>query len=169
MRLHFPHRIGAVPSPLPPLTPSKLTGINTPPTPASSPPPHHPRGPIKCTPASASLHRSRSSPPSLFPASPITRHQAPPPPSPPLHRRPHPAIALITKARGKDRQDPLYLFLLPWRALCPCIIDEPTLWRSSGGVLSSGPPWTEAPPGLRVVDPVHWLFLLKNNSISYKF
>jgi hypothetical protein len=68
----------------------------------------------------------------------------------------------------KDRQDH-YLFLQPQRAPCPCIVDEPALWRSSGGVLSSGPPWTKAPPGLRVVDPVHRLFLLKKNSISYKF
>jgi hypothetical protein len=90
-RLHFPHWIGVVPSPLPP-------------------PPHRLPGPIKCTPASASLHRTRCSPPSLFSASPVVRQQAPLPPSPPLHRRPHPAIAPVTKARSKDRQDPLYLF-----------------------------------------------------------
>jgi hypothetical protein len=116
-----------------------------------------------------SLHHTRCSPPSLFSTSPVARRRAPPPPSPPLHCRPHPAIAPVTKVRGKDRQDPLYLFLQPRWAQCPCIVDEPALRRSSGGVLSSGPPWTEAPPGLRVVDPVHRLFLLKNNSISYKF
>jgi hypothetical protein len=168
-RLHFPHWIEAVPSPLPPLTPSKPTGIKTPPPPASSPPLHHLPGPIKCTPASASLHRSRCFPPSLFSASLVARHRAPPPPSPPLHRRPHPAIAPVTKDRGKDWQDPLYLFLQPRWAPCPCTVDEPTLRWSSGGVLSSGPLWTEAPPVLWVVDPVHRLFLLKNNSISYKF
>jgi hypothetical protein len=144
-------------------------GFKTPPSLASSPPPHRLPGPIKCTPASASPHRTRCSPPSLFSASLVARHQAPPPQSPPLHRRLHPAIASVTKARGKNRQDPLYLFPQPRRAPCPCIIDEPALRRSSGGILSSGPPWTEAPPGLRVVDPVHQLFLLKNNSISYKF
>jgi hypothetical protein len=141
----------------------------TPLPPAASPPLHRLPDPIKRTPTSASLHRTRCSRPSLISASPVTRHLAPLPPSPPLHRRPHPAIALITKARGKDRQDPLYLFLQPQRAPCPCIIDEPALRWSSVGVLSSGPPWTEAPPGLWVVDPVHRLFLLKNNSISYKF
>jgi hypothetical protein len=168
-RLHFPHWIGVVPSLLPPLTPSKPMGIKTPLPLASSPPLHHLHGPIKCTPASAPLHRTHCSPPSLFSASPIAQHWAPPPPSPPLHRRPHPAIALVTKARGKDRQDPLYLFLQSRRAPCPCIVDEPALRWSSGGVLSSGPPWTEASPGLWVVDPVHRLFLLKNKSISYKF
>jgi hypothetical protein len=101
--------------------------------------------------------------------SPVIRHRAPLLPSPPLHRRPDPAIASVTKARGKDRQEPLYLFLQLRQALCPCIIDEPALRRSSGGILSSGPLWTEAPLGLRVVDLVHRLFLLKNNSISYKF
>jgi hypothetical protein len=141
----------------------------TPPSPAASPPPHHLPGPIKHSPTSASLHRTHCSPPSLFSASPVARHRAPPLPSPPLHHWPHPAIGPVTKTCGKDRQDPLYLFLQPRRAPCPCIIDEPAFRRSSGGVLSSGPPWTEAPPGLRVVDPVHRLFLLKNNSISYKF
>jgi hypothetical protein len=141
----------------------------TPPPLAASPPPHSLPSLIKCTPASASLHHTCCYPPSLFSASPVARHLAPPPPSPPLHRWPHPAIALVTKAHGKDRQDPLYLFLQPQRAPCPCIIDEPALRQSSGGVLSSGPLWTEAPPGLRVVDPVHRLVLLKNNSISYKF
>jgi hypothetical protein len=138
----------------------------TSPPPAAPPPP--PR-PYKMHPTSASLHHTHCSPPSLFSAFPVARHRAPPLPSPSLHRRPHPAIASVTKACGKDRQDPLYLFLQPRRAPCPCIIDEPTLRRSSGGVLSLGPPWTKAPPGLRVVDPVHQLFLLKNNSISYKF
>jgi hypothetical protein len=109
-RLHFPHWIGVVPSPLPPLTPSKPTRSKTPPPSAASPPPHRLPGPIKCTPASASLHRTRCSPPSLFSASPVVRHQAPLPPSPPLHSRPHPAIAPVTKAHSKDRQDPLYLF-----------------------------------------------------------
>jgi hypothetical protein len=98
-RLHFP-----------PLIPLKLLGIETPPLLASSPPPHRLPGPIKCTPAFASLHRTHCSPPSLFSASPVARHRAPPPPSP-LHRRPHLAIALVTKARGKDQQDALYLFL----------------------------------------------------------
>jgi hypothetical protein len=167
--LHFPHWIGVVPSPLPPLTPSKPMGIKTPPPLASSPPSHRLPGPIKRTPAFASLHRTRCSPPSLFSTSPVARHWAPPPLSPPHHRRPHPAIALVTKAHGKDRQDPLYLFLQPQWAPCPCIIDEPALRWSSGGILFSGPPLTEAPPGLRVVDPVHRLLLIKNNSISYKF
>jgi hypothetical protein len=90
-----------------PLTHSKPTGVKTPPSPASSPPPHRLLGPIKCTPASASPHRTHCSPPSLFSTSPVARHRASPPPSPPLHRRPHPAIALVTKARGKDWQDPL--------------------------------------------------------------
>jgi hypothetical protein len=144
-------------------------GIKTPSPLASSTPLHCLPSPIKCTPASASLHRTRCSPPLLFSMSPVGRHRAPPLSSPPLHCRPHPTIALVTKARGKDHQDPLYLFLQPWRALCPCIVDEPALRRSSGGILSSGPPWNKAPPGLRVVDPVHRLFLLKNSSISYKF
>jgi hypothetical protein len=168
-RLPFPHWIGTVPSPLPRLTPSKPMRSQTPPPSVASPPPHRFPGPIKCTLASASLHRTRFSPPSHFSASPVTQHWAPLPLSPPLHRRPHSAIAPVTKARGKDRQDPLYLFLQPRRAPCPCIIDEPTLRWSSSGVLSSGPPWTVAPPGLWVVDPVHRLFRLKNNSISYKF
>jgi hypothetical protein len=101
-RLHFPHRIGTVVSPFPPLTPSKPMRRKTPPPPTASPPPHRLPGPIKCTPASGSLHRTRYSPPSLFSASPVARHQAPTPPSPPLHRRPHPAFAPVTKARGKD-------------------------------------------------------------------
>jgi hypothetical protein len=99
-------------------------GIKTPPSPASSPPPHLLPDPIKCTPASASLHRTHCSPPSLFSASPFAPHRAPPSLSPPLHRRPHPATVPITKAHGKDRQDLLYLFLQPQRASCPCIIDE---------------------------------------------
>jgi hypothetical protein len=65
-RLHFPHWIGVVPSPLPPLTPSKTMRSKTPPPPAASPPPHRLPGPIKCTPASPSSHRTRCSPPSLF-------------------------------------------------------------------------------------------------------
>jgi hypothetical protein len=109
----FPHQDDADPSPLPPLTPLKLTRSKTPPSPAASPPPHRLLGPIKCTLASASAspHRTRCSPPSLFFASPVTRHQAPLPPSPPLHHRPQPAIAPVTKARGEEWQDPLYLFL----------------------------------------------------------
>jgi hypothetical protein len=150
------------------LTPSKQTRSTTPPPPAASPPPHHLPGPIKRTPASASLHRTHCSPPSLYSVSPPL-HRAPPPPSPPLHRWPHPTIAPVTKAHGEDRQDPLYLFLQSQQAPCLCIVDEPALRQSFGGVLSSGPPWTAAPPGLRVVEPVHRLFLLKNNSISYKF
>jgi hypothetical protein len=140
----------------------------TPPPLATSPPPHHLPGPIKCTPASAPPHRTRCSPPSLFSATPVAQHRAPPPSSP-LHRRPHPDIAPVTKARSKDRQDLLYLFLQLRRAPSPCIIDEPALRRSSGGVLSSGPLWTDVSLSLRVVDPVHWHFLFKNNSISYKF
>jgi hypothetical protein len=97
----------------PPLTPSKLMRSKTPPLPAASPPPHHLPYPIKRTLASASPQRTRCSPPSPFSASPVTRHRAPPLSSPPLHRRPHPAIAPVTKACGEDRQDPLYLFLQP--------------------------------------------------------
>jgi hypothetical protein len=160
-RLHFPHWISAVPSPLRPLTPLIPTRTKTPPPLAASPPPHHLPDPIKHTAASASSHRTRCSPPSLFSASPVAWHRAPPPPSHPLHRRPHPTIAPVTKACGKDQQDPLYLFLQQRRAPCPCIIDEPALRWSSGGILSSGPPWTKVRPGLRVVDPVHRLFLLK--------
>jgi hypothetical protein len=101
--LHFPHLIGVVPSPLPLLTPSKSTRSKTPPPSAASPPPHRLPGPIKCTTASASPHHTRCSPPSLFSVFPVARHRAPPPPSPPLHRRPHPAIDPVTNARGKDR------------------------------------------------------------------
>jgi hypothetical protein len=132
----------------------------TPPPSVASPPPHRLPSPIKRTPASASSHHTRCSPPSLFSTSPVARHWAPPLSSP-VHHQPHLAIAPVTKARGKDRQDPLYLFLQPWQAPCHCIVDEPALRRSSGGVLSSDPPWTEAPPDLRVVDPIHQLFLLK--------
>jgi hypothetical protein len=144
------------------LTPSKSTRSKTPPPPAASPPPPRPykMHPRLCL----------SAPYSLLPSFALLRIPSRPTP---LHRRClllfTAGLTWVTKARGEDRQDPLYLFLQPRRAPCPCIVDEPALRQNSGGVLSSGPPWTEAPPGLRVVDPVHRLFLLKNNSISYKF
>jgi hypothetical protein len=110
-RLHFPHWIGAVPSPLPPLTPLKPTPIKSAPPSASSPPLHRLPGPIKCTAATSSLHHTHCSPPSLFSVSPVARHRAPPPLSPPLHCWPHPAISPVTKACSKDWQDPLHPFL----------------------------------------------------------
>jgi hypothetical protein len=82
----------------------------TPPLSAASPPPHRLPDPIKFILASASLHRTRCSPPSLFSASLVARHRAPPPLSPPLHRQPHPAIASVTKARGKDGNIPSFFF-----------------------------------------------------------
>jgi hypothetical protein len=111
--LHFPIKMPPPRLLFPPLTPLKLTRSKTPPPPAASPPPHRLLGPIKCTPASTSLHCTRCSPPSLFSASLVARHRAPPPPSPPLDRRTHPAIAPVTKAHGEDWQDLLYLFLQP--------------------------------------------------------
>jgi hypothetical protein len=125
--LNFPHQDSAALSPHPSLTHLKPMRSKTPPMPAASPPPHRLPGPIKRTPISAFPHHTHCSPPLLFSVSPVARHRAPPPLSPPLHRQPHPAIAPVTKAHGEDRKDPLYLSLQPQRAPCPCIVDEPAL------------------------------------------
>jgi hypothetical protein len=92
------------------LTPSKPTRSKTQPPSAASPPPHHLPGPIKRTPTSTSLHRARCSPPSLFSTSPVTRHRAPLPPSPPLHHRPHPPLPRSPKPMVRTGRIPSIFF-----------------------------------------------------------